>query len=122
MNHSHESADDPMKKNAIDLGTRIYRVFLLAIVFGVLWVKEYLWMAFLLSLLLFLGDTLLMPVLRAAVTVPPAPRPRGRRRPQWEMMPTLPTSPGEEASEPAVEGGEDFREPPPPRRSAPRKR
>jgi hypothetical protein len=100
-----------MKKYSADLGIRIYRIFLLAIIFGVLWVKAYLWTALILALLLFLGDTLLMPVLRAAATVPTEPTPRRRRRPQRETMP-----PG-----PAIDGGEDFREPPP-SRSAPRKR
>ena len=110
-----------MKKDHIDLGIRIQRLFLLSIIFGVLWVKQYLWSAFLLAGLLYFGEGLLAAVVRAAMSVPQDPAPRRRTRSRQEMMPPVPTRTNDDAEEPAVEAGDDFREPPP-SRSAPRKR
>ncbi len=110
-----------MKKNQFDVGIRIQRLFLLAIIFGVLWVKQYLWSAFFLAGLLYFGETLVAAALRAALSVPPDPTPRRRTKSQREMMPPAPARTSEDAEEPPVGGSDDFREPPP-GRSAPRRR
>jgi hypothetical protein len=109
-----------MRRNNHEWGTHLYRLFLLGIMFGVLWKKEYLWSAFVIALLLFLGDTLIIPALQIASNMPPenpAPRrPKSRRQ-------TLPPSPptDEDADGPAAGGGDDFREPMPGRPSPRRK-
>ena len=47
-----------MKRVSDESGSLLYRLFLLGIMFGVLWLKEYLWTAFVMALLLYLGDTI----------------------------------------------------------------
>jgi hypothetical protein len=82
------------------LGRRLYRMFLLSILFGVLWVKGFLWTAFIIALLLYLFDTILIPVLAMqSVELPepgsepepePEPEPpprRGRARGRWKWPP-----------------------------------
>ncbi len=110
-----------MKKNQTELGLRIQRLFLLSIIFGVLWVKEYLWCAFFLAGLLYFGETLIAAMLQAALNASPEPTPRRRTRRQREMMPPTPAWTSEDAEGPPVEGGADFREPPP-SRPAPRRK
>jgi hypothetical protein len=80
------------------VGRRLYRIFLLSVLFAVLWVKGYLWSAFILALLLYLYDTIVIPALTArpieiadpedaepeVEDVPkPSPR-RGRARWKWK--------------------------------------
>ena len=109
-----------MKGNNPEWGTQLYRLFLLGIMFGVLWQKGYLWTAFLMALLLYLGDRLVIPMIQIAANMSPeypAPRrPKSRRR-------RLPPSPpmDEDDDGPAAESGDDFREPMPGRPSPGRK-
>ena len=110
-----------MKKNQVDLGIRIQQLFFLAIIFGVLWVKGYLWCAFFLAGLLYFGETLLAAAFRAALSVSPEPTPRRRTESQREMMPPTPDRSSEDAGESPADSGDDFREPPP-SRSSPRRR
>ena len=52
--------------------------------FGVLWVKGYLWSAFVIALLLYLGDRLIVPLIQIAANMSPAypapRRPKSRRQ------------------------------------------
>ena len=110
-----------MKKKNLEWGTRLYRLFLLSIMFSVLWVKEYLWSAFILALLLFLGDTFIVPMLQVVSNMPPDySAPRRTKSPR----PTTPSSTArtnEDAASPPAGGGDDFREPMP-GRSSPRRK
>ena len=75
----------------ISLGRRLYRIFLLSILFGVLWVKAYLWTAFLLALMLYFLDSFL-PILAVAMQQAeraPAPPPA----PELPSEPELPSRP-----------------------------
>ena len=87
----------PSPRISSSLGGRLYRIFLLSILFGVLWVKAYLWTAFIFALLLYLYDAIVIPALtmnpiemaepddqRDQEDVPkPSPR-RGRTRWKWK--------------------------------------
>ena len=44
-------------EDSLDFGRRLYRLFLLSVLFGVLWAKGYLWSVFILAILLYLYDT-----------------------------------------------------------------
>ena len=110
-----------MKKKSPDQPNLIYRLFLLSIMFGVLWVKEYLWWAFSIALLLYLLDTFFIPLLMVATSMP-------RERP--EVRWTKPPRPAKSASaaktdeveaSPPPSGADDFREPMP-SRSSPRRK
>jgi hypothetical protein len=72
----------------IDVGRRLYRMFLLAILFGVLWVKGYLWSAFVFALLLYLYDAIIKPARETeAIDLPePGPPPR-KKRSRWKWEP-----------------------------------
>jgi hypothetical protein len=84
------------------LGRRLYRIFLLSILFGVLWVKGYLWTAFVIALLLYLYDAIVIPALTVRpieiaeleeeadkeVELPPKPSASPRRgRTRWKWKP-----------------------------------
>jgi hypothetical protein len=73
-------------QDSVDPGRRLYRLFLLSILFGVLWVKGYLWSVFILALLMYLFDAFILTVMASqTIEIPdvePPPR-RGRRRWQW---------------------------------------
>src|SRR5438046_7947492 len=66
----------------LNIGTRIYRLFLLSLIFGVLWVKGYLWWVFSIALLLYLSDTFLMLFVSAASEYSRQPS-RPQRPPSW---------------------------------------
>jgi hypothetical protein len=70
------------------LGRRLYRMFLLSILFGVLWVKQYLWTAFVFALLLYVLDTIVLPALamEAARVADPEPPSRPERS-RWKWTP-----------------------------------
>jgi hypothetical protein len=88
----------------LDPGRRIYRLFLLAILFGILGMKGYLWTAFIFALLMYLFDALVVPALSVesfeisdraeapdAEEIPDAaPTPRRRRR-RWQWNPDDPS-------------------------------
>jgi hypothetical protein len=83
-----------MDDSRIPLGRRLYRIFLLSALFGVLWAKGYLWTIFLLALVLYLIETILLPALemeaarKAEVEPEPEPPPRrGGGRTRWEWTP-----------------------------------
>lgn len=84
----------PMDDLAISLGRRLYRIFLLAVLFGILIYKGYLWTTFLLVLFLYLFEAIIMPVLamEAARRLEPEPEPNEepppRRRPDPVEMDT----------------------------------
>ncbi len=110
-----------MKKKSPDQPNLIYRLFLLSIMFGVLWVKGYLWWAFGIALLLYLGDTFIIPLLVAAMSMPQE-RPQGR----WTKPPrpakSAPAATADEVQDsPPPAGSDDFREPMP-SRSSPRRK
>jgi hypothetical protein len=108
-----------MKTKNHEWATHIYRLLLLSIMFGVLWVKEYLWCAFIMAMLLFLGDAFIIPMIRIATNLPPeysAPR-----RSKTPKQPNPPPSSGEDDSGPEAGGSDDFREPMP-GRTSPRRR
>ena len=81
-------------RDLLDPSRRVYRIFLLAILFGVLGLKGYLWSAFIFALLLYLFDVIILPVRsmesfeipdkeeRPDVETPPR---RRRRRWQWNQ-------------------------------------
>lgn len=84
------------------LGRRLYRIFLLAILFGVLWVKGFLWSAFIIALVLYLYDAIVVPALAMQAIelagsenepasenepVPQPPPRRGRGRGRWKWPP-----------------------------------
>jgi hypothetical protein len=82
------------------IGRRLYRIFLLSILFGVLWVKGFLWSAFIVALLLYLYDTIVIPALAAQAidlpepdtepepeSEPEPPARRGRGRGRWKWPP-----------------------------------
>ncbi len=50
-------------RDSVDPGRRAHRIFLLAILFGVLGMKGFLWTAFIIALLLYLFDLIILPVL-----------------------------------------------------------
>lgn len=110
-----------MKKQHLDWGTHIYRLFLLSIVFGVLWVKGYLWWAFTMALLLFLGDTCISPMLRIAASMSPDDSAPRRAKSPRQTIPPSPARTNEDAASSPARGGDDFREPMP-GRSAPRRK
>jgi hypothetical protein len=110
-----------MKQNQFDLGIRIQQLFFLSIIFGVLWVKEYLWCAFLLAGLLYFWESLLAAAFRAALSSPTQPIPRKRTKPQRQTLPPSIARTSEDEEAPPTSSGDDFREPPP-SRSAPKKR
>ena len=84
------------------IGRRLYRIFLLSILFGVLWVKGFLWSAFIVALVLYLCDVIVVPALAMqaielseSASEPetenepvPLPHPRrGRGRGRWKWPP-----------------------------------
>ena len=83
------------------LGARLYRIFLLAVLFGVLWAKGYLWTVFIFALFLYLFETIVKPLLEIeaargkAESEPesqPEPEPerpprRGGGRSRWKWPP-----------------------------------
>ncbi len=79
-------------EDPLGLGRRLYRIFLLSILFAVLWVKGYLWTAFIIALLLYAYEIVIRAALAGqAIEIPddePAPR-RGNRR--WKWKPEEPT-------------------------------
>ena len=89
---SRKKPDD--ETPSLPLGRRLYRMFLLSILFAVLWVKGYLWSAFLLALLLYVWDAMVVPVLtmeaaRSRETEPPSrPEPPSLpKRTRWKWTP-----------------------------------
>ncbi len=110
-----------MKKHRLDWGTQIYRLFLLSMMFGVLWVKEYLWSAFILAFLLFLGDAFIIPFLQIASNLPDGSSAPRRTKTPRRTIPSPPSPTDQDESGPQPQGGEDFREPMP-SRSSPRRR
>jgi hypothetical protein len=83
----------------LGLGRRLYRIFLLAVLFGVLWAKAYLWTLFIFALLLYLFETIVKPILEieAARKAGPEPesqpeprRSRGGGRTRWKWTPEDP--------------------------------
>ncbi len=110
-----------MRKQRQELGAHLYRIALLCIMFAVLWVKEYLWSAFILALLLLLANTLIIPILQLITNMSHedvAPR---RTRTRRSKIPAQPAGTDEEDAGP-IDGGEmDFREPMP-GRSSPRRK
>jgi hypothetical protein len=82
----------------------VYRVFLLAWIFAVLWVKEYFWWTFTIATLLFLTDVMILPMIVGSRTFEIRP-PTGAPSP-------IPSSGSGDGSEPDV-----WREPKPPRSS-----
>jgi hypothetical protein len=117
-------------KNKLNIGTWIYRLFLLSLIFGVLWVKGYLWWVFSIALLLYLWEMLVLPFLSVASqyssrpSLPPrrpspVPRPPA---PAKQPSPAPPPQAQEQANaESPVAGEDDFREPRP-SRSSPRRK
>src|SRR5204863_8197885 len=106
----------------LNIGTRIYRLFLLSLIFGVLWVKGYLWWVFSIALLLYLSDTFLFPMISAASEYS-RPSSGPQRMPSWaaeQRSAGPPARPPADAENPSG-GDDDFREPKP-SRSAPRRR
>ncbi|SRR5579883_569031 len=80
------------------LGRRLYRIFLLSILFGVLWIKGFLWTAFIVALMLYLLDTIILPALAIqamelqetegqAEAEPERPPRRGGGRGRWKWPP-----------------------------------
>jgi hypothetical protein len=85
-------------RDLLDPGRRVYRLFLLAILFGILVLKSYLWTAFIFALLLYLFDTLVLPVLsiqsvemRDQDEIPDVEPPPRRRRRRWQWNPDDPS-------------------------------
>jgi hypothetical protein len=88
----------PLPADEFGLSRRLYRIFLLSILFGVLWIKGFLWSAFIVALILYLLDTVVLPALAMqAVQMPeaedqpeaePEPPPRrGGGRGRWKWPP-----------------------------------
>lgn len=80
------------------LGRLFYRIFLLSILFGILWVKGYLWTVFIIALLLYLFETIVKPIaeMEAARKLdldskPEPPPRRGGGRTRWKWAPEDPT-------------------------------
>jgi hypothetical protein len=108
----------------VRIGTRFYRIFLLSLIFGVLWVKGYLWWVFSVALLLYLGDALIIPFISAAseYSRQPSPPPwqaAGSARQRSAASPARP--PADADAENPGGSDDDFREPRP-SRSAPRRK
>jgi hypothetical protein len=93
MGHDIATARGPRKKPedetlSLPLGHRLYRMFLLSILFAVLWVKGYLWSAFLLALLLLIWDAVVVPVLATEAARSRDPDPPSRpERTRWKWTP-----------------------------------
>ena len=88
----------------ISLSNLVYRVFLLAWIFAVLWVKEYLWWTFTIATLLFLIDVVVLPMIAVS---------RAFETRQSTAAPNpIPSSGSGDGTEPDV-----WREPKPPRSS-----
>jgi hypothetical protein len=62
-------------------------MFLLSILFAVLWVKGYLWSAFLFALLLYVWDAIVVPVLAMEAARNPVPEPPSRPEPSSRPEP-----------------------------------
>jgi hypothetical protein len=79
-------------QDSLDLGRRLYRLFLLSILFGVIWVKGYLWSAFVIALVLYLFDVVVIPA-RATETIeiPDVEPPSRRERSRWKWRPEDPS-------------------------------
>ena len=78
-------------EDSLDFGRRLYRLFLLSVLFGVLWAKGYLWSIFVLAILLYLYDTIVIPALTAqTINIPDAERPSRRGRTPWKWNPEEP--------------------------------
>src|SRR4051794_7908733 len=108
--------------NHLNLGTRIYRLFLLSFIFGVLWVKGYLWWVFSIALLFYLSDTLLFPMISVASEYS-RPSSGPQRLPSWsaEQRSAGPAARPPADGENPSGGDDDFREPRP-SRSSPRRK
>jgi hypothetical protein len=80
-------------EDSLDPGRRLYRLFLLSIFFGVLWVKGYLWTVFICAILLYLYDAIVIPALATqSINIPEADEPPSRRgRSRWKWTPEEPT-------------------------------
>jgi hypothetical protein len=78
-------------EDSLDFGRRLYRLFLLSVLFGVLWVKGFLWSVFVLAIILYLYDTIVIPALIAQpIDIPDAEPPSRRRRTPWRGNPEEP--------------------------------
>jgi hypothetical protein len=78
--------------DSLDLGRRLYRLFLLSILFGVLWVKGYLWTSFIFALLLYLYDAIILPSLATqSIELPDVEPPSRRERSRWKWSPDDPS-------------------------------
>jgi hypothetical protein len=87
----HYRFGDGATRDLLDPGRRVYRLFLLAILFGILVMKGYLWTAFIFALLLYLFDVIILPVLSIqsfAISdkeeIPDVETPPRRRRRRWQ--------------------------------------
>jgi hypothetical protein len=85
-------------RDLLDPGRRVYRLFLLAVLFGVLGMKGFLWTAFVIALLLYLFDAIILPVLSFRAIeipdkeeIPEEETPPRRRRRRWQWNPDDPS-------------------------------
>ncbi len=79
-------------EDSLDFGRRLYRLFLLFVLFGVLWAKGYLWSVFVLAILLYLYDTIVIPALTTqTINIPDAEPPSRRGRTPWRWNPEEPS-------------------------------
>jgi hypothetical protein len=88
----HYRFGDGATRDLLDPGRRVYRLFRLAILFGILVMKGYLWTALIFALLLYLFDAIVLPVLsiqsfeildKEEIRDEDPPPRRKRRRWQW---------------------------------------
>ncbi len=94
----HYRFGDAATRDLLDPGRRAYRLFLLAILFGILGMKGYLWTAFIFALLLYLFDAIILPVLSIQSfeipdkeEIPDEDPPPRRKRRRWQWNPDDPS-------------------------------
>jgi hypothetical protein len=108
--------------NMLLMGTRIYRIFLLSWVLGVLWAKGYLWWVFGIALLLYVWDAILFPfIVQGGVSLPESSEPESTDSAAAETSSRTSRRWAAADEEKPAEREDDFREPRP-GRSSPRRK